>query len=136
MVNLLKILGSLSMTEKHADSKHVRRETEVDGDSATIKFGADVQKSFSDLEAIVRNSPHFDSDLLVNLQELADGKNYSIRSAITNMGYIAQETMQYMHATGDQSVKALLDNLLEQVNGFDKGSSALTVIVPKRKQHR
>lgn len=122
------------MTEKHTAGEHVRRETEIDGDSATIRFGADVLKSFSALEGIVRNSPHFDKDLLVNLHELSSGKNYSVRSAVTNMGYIAQETMEYVHATGDNRAKAVLDDLLEQVNGFEKGSSDLSVVVAQRRR--
>ena len=120
------------MTDKHAATKHLRRDAEIDGDSATIRFGADVQKSFSALEEIVRNSPHFDKDLLVNLHELASGKCYSVRSAVTNMGYIARETMEYVHATGDNRARVMLGDLLEQVNGFEKGSSDLNVVIPQR----
>lgn len=76
-------------------SNKVRAATEINPDSARVQFGPEVVRSFARLEAMVHGSKHYDPDLLENLQELASGKNPTVHIALTEMGLIAGETMNF-----------------------------------------
>lgn len=118
------------MNKEHGEGKHVRRSSEIDGESARVRFSPELLRTFTELEAAVRDSKHFDRDLLVNLQELAAGKNYTVRAALTNIGLIAQETTEYIQKTDDERAKLALLDVFDKLMGTRANSKPVTVVAP------
>ena len=114
-------------------SKHLRNGTEIDADTATIQFSPVVVRGFARLEAMIHDSPHFDSDLRENLRQLASGKPFPVHMALTEMALITRETMDHVHATGDTRAQQALDELITDVMGVgrDGDSMPVTLIAPK-----
>jgi hypothetical protein len=72
-----------------------------------------VLRAFGRLEALVHDSPNFDSDLCTNLQELSAGKPFFVQTALSEMALITRETMNYVRETGDTRAKKALADLHE-----------------------
>lgn len=121
------------MDDTQSAARHIRNDREIDGESARIRFAPEVIEAFARLEATVRGSKHFDSDLLVNLQEIAGGKEYTARAALTNMGLIAQEAAEYVNATGDRKAKLALAELFDVLSGMETTRNPVTVVPAKKR---
>jgi hypothetical protein len=121
------------MNSKHSAARHIRNDLEVDGESAKIRFAPEVLQAFAQLEGTVRGSKHFDSDLLVNLQELAAGKDFTARAALANMGLIAQEAAEYINATGDKKAKLALAELFDVLSGMETTRNPVTVLAARKR---
>lgn len=111
----------------HAE-RHASTTQRVNADDVKIKFAPDVVRSLARLEALLHDSPHYDSDLLENLRELASGKPQPVQIALTEMALITRETMKHVHATGDKRAEEALGDLHSALTR-DPASKTCTVLV-------
>jgi hypothetical protein len=108
----------------------------MDADSARVRFSPDTARSFARLEAALSDSKHFDAGLLVNLQELAEGKTLSVHRALSEVANITRETMRHITATGDAKAKAALDEVITNLMGLGLDSKPVTILPPPRSRLR
>jgi len=117
--------GQGAHTERHTSGTQ-----KIDAEGVRVQFAPGVVRGFARLEALVHDSPHFDSDLLLNLQDLAAGKPFFIQTALSEMALLTRETMKHVQATGDKRAEEALEELHERLMG-DPDPKTVTVLVPK-----
>jgi hypothetical protein len=110
--------------------KHASRKQRVNADDVEIKFSPEVVRSLTRLEALLHDSPHYSSDLLENLRDLASGKPQPVQIVLTEMALITRETMRHVQATGDKRAAEALRDFHEALMA-DPASKTCTVIVAK-----
>jgi hypothetical protein len=110
--------------------RQIRRRPVIDADLAQIQFSPEVVRSFARLAALVSDSKDFSQEIRENLEELASGKPYPVHTALTEMALITRETMDHIHATGDQSARKALDQLISNVMGVGFESRPVAVLAP------
>jgi hypothetical protein len=120
------------MREGHGahSERHTGGTQKINADMVKVQFTPGVVRSFARLEALVHDSPHFDSDLLLNLQDLAAGKPFFIQTALSEMALITRETMNHVRETGDSRAEKALEELHESLMG-SPDPKTVTVLVPK-----
>lgn len=133
MVLARKRFKGLSMSDQHRAANNILNDLGIDGESARIRFAPEVVKAFAHIEAAVRNSERFDRDRLINLQELAAGKDYTVRAAITNVGLIAQEVTEQVNATGNKKAKLALGELFDVLSGMEEPLKPVTGVASKQR---
>lgn len=85
------------MSARHADKAN-----EIDPRGVEVRFSAEVRRAFSDLAAAVHFSEHFDRDTLRVVQNWATDKPQSVSGVLSALPSVAEETFEYIHATGDK----------------------------------
>jgi hypothetical protein len=117
--------GQGAHTERHTSGTQ-----KIDAEGVKVQFTPGVVRGFARLEALVHDSLHFDSDLLLNLQDLAAGKPFFIQTALSEMALLTRETMKHVQATGDKRAEEALEELHERLMG-DPDPKTVTLLVPK-----
>lgn len=111
---------------------HRRQVSEIDPGTLRVQFSDDVIRSLNRIEAAVHDSKHFDSDLLVNLQDLTSGKPIPVSYALSEVALITRETMKHVHATGDTKAAEALDQLIAEFIGVDDKTKPVVIVQATR----
>ena len=118
------------MSGKHVE-KLARKGREVDTKEFAIQFSPAALKEFKKIESAVRDSPHFDQDFFLNLQEITSGKPRSIENTLMDVAYLARNIVEYEKETGDSGPSIAMSRLNEFI--YPGSTKGLTLVAaPKR----
>ena len=67
-----------------------------------VHFSDQVRQAFADLEAAVHFSDHFQSQILLVVQDFANRADVGVGEVIYSLPSIAEQTFRHIHATGDE----------------------------------
>jgi hypothetical protein len=128
--------AELMMVEKQRAHSDKLKAREIDADGVMVRFSPSVLRSFARLEAMVHNSEHYDSDMLLNLQDLTSGKPISLDFALLEMVRLAEQAQNHIHATNDTRAESALDDLCNALAGDAPDKKPVTVLLLKARAAR
>src|SRR5262249_49099278 len=110
-------------------TKYQSRNSEVEADRVTVRFGPEVTKNLFRLEAAVRGKEGFDTDTLTLLQRLCSEKPIPIENAVTDLLMVTKEVSRYAAMTNDDEARSALTEVIGHVMGQSIDAKPLTLFV-------
>jgi len=118
---------------KHAD----RAASSLSVDDFEVHFDPEVGRALARIEAAVHDSKHFSPDILMNLQDYAQGSSFpSVIRALSAVATIVHETTKHIAATGDQRAEQALSKFTDLFYEETQQGKPPYTLVPRREKTR
>jgi hypothetical protein len=79
--------------------------TTIDARGMCVNFSPGLRHAFAGLAAAVHDSEHFDSDMLLTVQEWAGGQSPTVHGMLISLPTIAGEAIRHIAATRDEKAQ-------------------------------
>jgi hypothetical protein len=128
------LFWGLAMTDKPFErrSAHSRTGTKIDFGVVKVEFSPEVRRGFARLEAAVHDSKHFSPEILLNLQEYAEGYSVTVPDALSAIAHFTREAMKHVRATretaGSVRTQKALDDLIAELMALNDDTPPITLV--------
>jgi hypothetical protein len=117
-----------AMSEGLHAARHAKKTSDLDADGVTVQYSDALRQKFAGLYQAVENSRNFDGAVLIELRDLSDGHEASVKALLGTLLDIGAQASRHVHVTNDQRAAEALSNLVDELSARGASKTPFTLV--------